>query len=253
VSQSYLTFTLALKQKSKSIICTSQKEHWFSHNGIAFTIDSIRLVELMNLFSYPLQKDLKEKLLLDFNIIGNDVDRRCTRSHLARRWMQTKLFCLFIWKCLQVLRITTLHLSNGLHFLFIFSLPEFQFFSSGVQLLGKCGSKGYMLLELEVPFILYRLDMDVNRPASLLREMSILCSIQELTMARTDDHVCLTCSITNPSMERMSWCNGCMDLFHLIISSEGLGTKDVDLDVPDGLGAFIGYLSAKIFRLLLVA
>jgi hypothetical protein len=44
-----------------------------------------------------------------------------------------------------------------------------------------------------------------------------------------------------------------MDLFHLIISSEGLGTKDVDLDMPDGLGAFIGYLSAKIFRLLLVA
>jgi hypothetical protein len=44
-----------------------------------------------------------------------------------------------------------------------------------------------------------------------------------------------------------------MDLFHLINSYEGLGTEDVDLDVPDGFRAFIGYLSAKIFRLLLVA
>jgi hypothetical protein len=32
-----------------------------------------------------------------------------------------------------------------------------------------------------------------------------------------------------------------------------LYTEDVDLDVPDGFGAFIGYLSAKICRLLLVA
>jgi hypothetical protein len=43
-----------------------------------------------------------------------------------------------------------------------------------------------------------------------------------------------------------------MDLFHLIISSEGLGSVDVDLDVPDGFGAFIGYLGAKIFWLLLI-
>jgi hypothetical protein len=43
-----------------------------------------------------------------------------------------------------------------------------------------------------------------------------------------------------------------MDLFH-INSSEGLGSEDVDLDMPDGFGAFIGYLSAKIFWLLLVA
>jgi hypothetical protein len=204
VSKSYLTFTLALKQKSKSIICTSQKEHRFSHNGKAFTINSIRLVELMNLFSYPLQKDSKEKLLLAFNIIGIDVDRRCTRSHLARRQMRTKLLCLFIRKCLQVLRIATLHLSNGLHCVFTFSLPKFNFFRSGVQLLGKCGSKGYLLLELEVPFILYMLDMDVSRPAYSLREMSIPCSIQELTMARMDDHVCLMCSITNPNVKRTS-------------------------------------------------
>jgi hypothetical protein len=44
-----------------------------------------------------------------------------------------------------------------------------------------------------------------------------------------------------------------MDLFHLINSSEGLGSEDVDLDVPDGFKAFIGYLSAKIFLLLLIA
>jgi hypothetical protein len=29
-----------------------------------------------------------------------------------------------------------------------------------------------------------------------------------------------------------------MDLFHLINSSEGLGSEDVDLDVPDGFRAF---------------
>jgi hypothetical protein len=118
--------------------------------------------------------------------------------------MWTELSCLFIQKCLQVPRTATLHLLNGLHCLFIFSLPEFHFFHSGVQLLGKCGSKGYLLLEFEVPFILYRLDMDVSRPTCSLREMSILHSIQDLMMARTDDHVCLTCSIMNPSMERMS-------------------------------------------------
>jgi hypothetical protein len=44
-----------------------------------------------------------------------------------------------------------------------------------------------------------------------------------------------------------------MDLFHLKISSVGFGSEDVDLDMPDGFRAFIGYLSAKIFGLLLVA
>jgi hypothetical protein len=44
-----------------------------------------------------------------------------------------------------------------------------------------------------------------------------------------------------------------MDLFHLKNSSERLASEDVDLDVPDEFGAFIGYLSAKIFWLLLVA
>jgi hypothetical protein len=102
------------------------------------------------------------------------------------------------------MRIATLHLLNGLYCLFIFSLPELHFFRSGVQLLGKCGSKGYLLLELEVPFILYRLNMDVSRLTCSLREMSILLSIQELTLMRMDDHVCLTCSITNPIVERTS-------------------------------------------------
>jgi hypothetical protein len=44
-----------------------------------------------------------------------------------------------------------------------------------------------------------------------------------------------------------------MDLFHLINSSEGLGSEDVDLDVPDRFRAFIDYFSAKIFWLLLIA
>jgi hypothetical protein len=44
-----------------------------------------------------------------------------------------------------------------------------------------------------------------------------------------------------------------MDLFYLINSSEGLGIEDVDLDVPDGFGAFVSYLSDKIFCLFLIA
>jgi hypothetical protein len=44
-----------------------------------------------------------------------------------------------------------------------------------------------------------------------------------------------------------------MDLFHLINSSEGLGSEDVELDMPDRFRAFIGYLSAKIFWLFLIA
>jgi hypothetical protein len=34
-----------------------------------------------------------------------------------------------------------------------------------------------------------------------------------------------------------------MDLFYLINSYEGLESEDIDLDVPDGFGAFIGYLN----------
>jgi hypothetical protein len=178
----------------------------------------------MNLFFYSIQKDSKEKLLLAFNIIGNDVGRWCTCSHLVRRWMQTELFCLFIRMWLQVLGTVALHLPYGLHCLFILSLPEFYFFNGGVQLLGKRSSKGYLLLELEVHLILHRLHMDVGRSTYPLREMSILRSVQELTMVRTGDHVCLTYNITNPNIESTSWCNGCMDLFHFVNSSEGLGS-----------------------------
>jgi hypothetical protein len=97
-----------------------------------------------------------------------------------------------------------LRLPYGLHYLFIHSFPEFHFFSGGAQQLGKRGSKGYMLLELEVHLIFYGLHMDVGRSACPLREMSILCSIQEMIMARMGNYVCLTCSITNPNVERMS-------------------------------------------------
>jgi hypothetical protein len=167
--------------------------------------------------------------------------------------MQIELFYLFIRTCLLVLQIMALHLPFGLHCFLILSLPEFYFFSGGVHLVGKRSSKGYLLLELVVHLILYGLHMDVGRSACPLREMSILCSIQELTMVRTGDHVCLTCSITNPSVERMTRSNGYMDLLHRINSSEGLGSEDVNLDVPDGFIAFIGHLSAKVPELLLVA
>jgi hypothetical protein len=43
-----------------------------------------------------------------------------------------------------------------------------------------------------------------------------------------------------------------MDLFHLINSSAGLRSKDIELDMLDRFGAFIGYSSAKIFWFLLV-
>jgi hypothetical protein len=215
-------------------------------------INSIELVDLINLFFYPLQKNSKEKLLLTFNIIGNNIGRRCTCSHLARQWMQTKLFYLLIRLHLPVLRTVTLHLPNGLHCLLIFSLPKFHFLGIEVQLFGKHRNKGYFLLEHEVHLILYGLHMYVCRPACSLREMSILRSIQELAMTWMGDHICLTCNITNPSVESTSWSNGYMDLFHLKNSSEGFGSEDVDLNVPDGLGAFMGYLSDKIFWLLLI-
>jgi hypothetical protein len=82
----------------------------------------------------------------------------------------------------DVKRIVTLYLLNGLHCLFIFSLPRFHFLGSGVQFLGKCSSKGYLFLELEVSLILYELHMDVSRPTCSLREMAILHSVQELAM-----------------------------------------------------------------------
>jgi hypothetical protein len=63
--------------------------------------------------------------------------------------------------------------------------------------------------------------MGVGRSSSLLEKMGILRSIQELAMERMTDHVSLVGSITNSSVEGVSWRNGCMDLFDLKNSSEG--------------------------------
>jgi hypothetical protein len=51
VCKTYLTFTLALKQRSKSNMCKPHKEHRSSHSGIAITKTSIRLVDPYDLFS----------------------------------------------------------------------------------------------------------------------------------------------------------------------------------------------------------
>jgi hypothetical protein len=47
--------------------------------------------------------------------------------------------------------------------------------------------------------------MDVGRSTSSLGKVSILCSIQELVMMRTSDHVSLMSSITNSNVEVASW------------------------------------------------
>jgi hypothetical protein len=67
--------------------------------------------------------------------------------------------------------------------------------------------------------------MDVGRSTSSFGKVSILHSIQELAMARTSDHVSLTSSITNSSIEGTSWSDGGMDLLNFKNSSEGLGVK----------------------------
>jgi hypothetical protein len=51
----------------------------------------------------------------------------------------------------------------------------------------------------------------------------ILRSIQDFAMARMSDYVCLAGSITNSSVEGMSWSDGSMDLLDLKKSSDGLG------------------------------
>jgi hypothetical protein len=167
--------------------------------------------------------------------------------------MRGELFCLFIRNGLPVLRTVSLHLLNDLHCFFIFFMPELHFFRSGVMFLSQRSSKSYSLPELEVPFILYGLNRDVGRSTSLLRKVSILRSVQELAMAGTGDHISLKCSITNTSVENTSWSNGYMNLFHLKNFYEGLGSEDVDLNMPDGFRAFIGHLSAKVLWFLLVA
>jgi hypothetical protein len=97
------------------------------------------------------------------------------------------------------------------------------------------------------------LHMDVGRSTSSLGKVSILHSIQELAMTRMSDHVSWTGSIPNSSIEGMPWGDGCMDLLDLKNSSEGLGGKDVDLNMPHGFRAFIRHLSPVIPWLLLVS
>jgi hypothetical protein len=95
--------------------------------------------------------------------------------------------------------------------------------------------------------------MDVGRSTGSLRKVSILYSIQVLTMARMSDHVSLPSSITNSNVEGTSWSDGCMDLLHLKNSSEGLEGQDVELNMSHGFRAFIGHLRPIILRFLLIA
>jgi hypothetical protein len=118
-----------------------------------------------------------------------------------------------------------LQLPVGLHCLLILLLLELHFFCSGVQFLSEHSGKFHLLLELDVPWIGFRLHMDVGRSTSSLRKMGILRSIQELAMMRTSDHVSLMSNITNSSIEGTSWSDGGMDLLGLKNSSEGLGVK----------------------------
>jgi hypothetical protein len=67
------------------------------------------------------------------------------------------------------------------------------------------------------------------------------------------DYVCLAGSITNSSVEGMSWSDGSMDLLDFKKSSDGLGGDDVDLNMSHGVRSFIHHLSPVILRLLLVS
>jgi hypothetical protein len=67
------------------------------------------------------------------------------------------------------------------------------------------------------------------------------------------DHVSLVSSIRNSSVEVASWGDGYMDLLDLKNTSEGIGGKDVDLDMPHGFRDFICHLSSVILRFLLVS
>jgi hypothetical protein len=95
--------------------------------------------------------------------------------------------------------------------------------------------------------------MDVGRSTSSLGKVSILHSIQELVMTRMSDHVCWTGSIPNSSIEGTSWEDDCMDLLDFKNSLEGLGGKDLDLNMPHGFRGFIRHLSPVIPQLLLVS
>jgi hypothetical protein len=51
------------------------------------------------------------------------------------------------------------------------------------------------------------------------------------------DHVSLTGSITNSSIEVVSWADGYMDLLNFKNTSEGLGGEDADWNMPHGIEA----------------
>jgi hypothetical protein len=95
--------------------------------------------------------------------------------------------------------------------------------------------------------------MDVDRSTISLGRVSILCSIQDLVMMRTSDHVSLMGSITNSSVEGVPWGDGGMDLLDLKNSLEGLRGEDVDLNMSHGFRNFIRHLSPVIPQLLLVS
>jgi hypothetical protein len=95
--------------------------------------------------------------------------------------------------------------------------------------------------------------MDIGRSTSSLGKVGILHSSQELVMARMSDHVSLAGSITNSSVESISWRNGCMDLLNFKNSLERLGGEDVDLNMPHRFEAVIRHLSPAILRLVLIS
>jgi hypothetical protein len=51
----------------------------------------------------------------------------------------------------------------------------------------------------------------------------------------------------------MPWGDGCMDLLDFKTSMEGLGGKDLDLNMPHGFRAFIHHLSPVIPQLHLIS
>jgi hypothetical protein len=163
---------------------------------------------------------MRKQPLLVIIIVENDVDWRCTSSHLARWWSWSKLLCLLIEKCFQVLGTVALQLPNDLYCLLILLLPEFHFFSSGVQFLGE-------------------------HSGMLLRQNPWCClpSLHGHSFA------------PSPTLGQngMSWGDGYIDLLDLKNSSERLRGWNVDLNMPLVFRALIHHLSLVILRLLVVS
>jgi hypothetical protein len=89
--------------------------------------------------------------------------------------VRTELLCLFIRTRLLVSRTMTPHVPYGLHCFVILPLPKYYFFNGGVQLLGQGTSKGYLLLEIEVPLILYGLRVGAHQTSISCTNMSSKC------------------------------------------------------------------------------